>query len=48
MNGFVEGTAGAESKLYTIAPKTVADQFWDLHQKKNQTTALCGRALQVA
>ncbi|MHA3104882.1 SDR family NAD(P)-dependent oxidoreductase [Acinetobacter sp. ANC 3791] len=48
VNGFVEGTPGVESKLYTIAPKTVADQFWDLHQNKNQTTALCGRALQVA
>ncbi|MHA3056093.1 SDR family NAD(P)-dependent oxidoreductase [Acinetobacter sp. ANC 4633] len=48
VNGFVEGTSGAENKLYTIAPEAVADQFWELHQQKDRTTVLCGRALKAA
>lgn len=48
VNGFVDGTPGAENQLHTVTPEAVAEQFWELHHKKNQTTALCGRTIKVA
>jgi hypothetical protein len=48
VNGFVDGTSGAQDKTYTVHPETVAEQFWYLHQHKQETVSLCGEAIQAA
>jgi hypothetical protein len=48
VNGFVDGTSGAQDKTYTVHPETIAEQFWYLHQRKQETVSLCGEAIQAA
>ncbi len=48
VNGFVDGTSGAQDKTYTVHPETVAEQFWYLHQHKQETVSFCGEAIQAA
>jgi len=48
VNGFVDGTPGAQDKSYTVHPETIAEQFWSLHQHKQETVSLCGEAIQAA
>ncbi|MFY0034612.1 short-chain dehydrogenase, partial [Acinetobacter baumannii] len=33
---------------YAVHPETVAEQFWYLHQHKQETVSLCGEAIQAA
>ena len=44
VNGFVDGTSGAQDKTYTVHPETIAEQFWYLHQHKQETVSFCGEA----
>ncbi|MFV5614207.1 short-chain dehydrogenase, partial [Acinetobacter baumannii] len=48
VNGFVDGTSGAQDKTYTVHPETIAGQFWYLHQHKQETVSFCGEAIQAA
>lgn len=48
VNGFVDETPEAKDKTYTIHPETVAEQFWYLHQHKQETVSFCGEAIQAA
>ncbi|AFI97272.1 SDR family NAD(P)-dependent oxidoreductase [Acinetobacter baumannii] len=48
VNGFVDGRPEAKDKTYTVHPETVAEQFWYLHQHKQETVSLCGEAIQAA
>lgn len=40
--------AAAQYKTYAVHPETVAEQFWYLHQHKQETVSLCGEAIQAA
>jgi len=45
----VNGTPEAKDKTYTVHPETLAEQFWYLHQHKQETVSLCcGEAIQAA
>lgn len=48
VNGFIEGTSGSKGRAYTVHPEEIAVSFWELHQNKNTTTALCGAAINIA
>ncbi len=37
----------AKDKTYTIHPETVAEQFWYLHQHKQETVSLCGEPFKL-
>lgn len=48
VNGFVEGTPGGYGKTNTVAPKDIAEQFWQLHTARLAQSVIIGSAVPVS